>query len=993
MMAHLALYLFGPPRVELNNKLLAFDRRKAIALLAYLAITGEAHSRDALAALLWPDLDQQRARAALRRTLTALNKATIGDWLESNRQVIGFNNDESVWVDVHQFQKLIKGCLANDDSPCEDCQPHLAEAVTLYRDDFLAGFTLRDSPDFDEWQFFQAEQLRRDLANTLTYLVRCYQSQQAFGQAIHYAQRALALDPTSEPVHRQLMTLYAHANQPAAAIHQYQECVRLLKENLGLEPSPETVALYKAVQNQPERNPAPLPPPEMATLYNFPAQSTPFIGRRIELEEIAARLQNPGCRLLTLVGPGGIGKTRLVIQTALSYQDSFRDGIYFVPLAAVSSPDFLVAAIADSLGLTLDGRESPRPQLLNYLKNRRMLLVLDNFEHLVKKVDLLADILLQASRVTVLVTSRERMNIQGEWTFEIKGLPYPQADQVGQMEGYHAVALFLQSAHRIHSSFALSEEDKPHIIRICRLVEGMPLAIELAAAWVRLLSCREIADEIERMVNLQQSLDFLTTSLHDVPTRHRSLQAVFDHSWQLLTPEEQSTFKRLSVFRGGCHREAIEWVAEASLADLSALVDKSLLTRSQAGRYEMHELLKQFAVEKLRQTPDEADAVQARHCEFYATFLEQREEAMKGARQEEILAEISEEIENVRASWRWAVMKHNSREIARTVKSLGRFYSMYSRFKEGLDAFENALIVLRGRETGEQATLIGQLLAYQGWFLLRQGHYDQARIRLHQSIAIFTHLEDEANLAMPLQFMGILAGEVGDYEEGQQRLQESLNIFRRLGDEWEVAWTLSHLGYCLSKLEGGERTEARQILQESLEIYQNIGGKQGISIGLSNLGYVIYRLGDQAEAKQLLQESLTLRREIGYPRGIAVTLNNLGHVAGASGEFEVCKAYYFESLKIAQGIGAIPLALGALGGLAVPLVNEGRKTLACDLLALVLHHPASNKETRNRAMRFLNDAWETLTATMADKAKIPIPDYEREFERLVSQVLEEKPSI
>ena len=657
----------------------------------------------------------------------------------------------------------------------------------------------------------------------------------------------------------------------------------------------------------------------------------------------------------------------------------------------------MVAAIADGLNLTLDGREAPRPQLLNYLKNKRLLLILDNFEHLLKKVDLLADILLQASNVTMLVTSRERMNIQGEWTFEIKGLSYPHAGQIGQheqaaqVEAYHAVTLFLQSAQRVHSSFVQTDEDKAHIIRICRLVEGMPLAIELAAAWVRLLSCQEIADEIERMVNLQQSLDFLTTSLHDVPTRHRSLQAVFDHSWQLLTPDEKSTFRRLSVFRNGCHRQAIEWVTGASLAHLSALVDKSLLTRSQNGRYEMHQLLKQFAVEKLRQRPDEANTVQARHCEFYATFLEQREAAMKGARQEEMLAEIGEEIENVRASWRWAVMKHNSREIERTVKSLGRFYGMYSRFKEGFDAFESALIVLRAGETGEQASLIGQLLAYQGWFLLRQGHYSQARIRLQQSIAIFTRLADQVNLATPLQFMGILAGEVGDYEEGQRRLQESLNIFRHLEDEWEVAWTLSHLGYCLSKLEGGERTEARQLLQESLEIYRRIGGKQGISIGLSNLGYVIYRLGDYEEAKQLLQESLTLRREIGYPRGIAVTLNNLGHVAGASGDFEACKTYYFESLKIALGIGAIPLALGALGGLAVPLVNEGRKTLACDLLALVLHHPASNKETRNRTMRYLNAAWETLSAPMADKAQNPIPDHEREFSQLVGAVLETRP--
>ena len=209
------------------------NRRKAIALLAYLAITGEAHSRDALATLFWPELDQQRARAALRRTLTALNKAALGPWLNRNRQAIGFKNGANTWVDVHQFQNLIRDCMTNESLSCEDCQPHLAEAVKLYRDDFLNGFTLRDSPDFDEWQFFQAEQLRRELANTLANLVDCYQSQQAFKQAIHYARQALVLDPVSESIHRQLMTLYAQANQPSAATRQYQECVRLLKAELG----------------------------------------------------------------------------------------------------------------------------------------------------------------------------------------------------------------------------------------------------------------------------------------------------------------------------------------------------------------------------------------------------------------------------------------------------------------------------------------------------------------------------------------------------------------------------------------------------------------------------------------------------------------------------------------------------------------------------------------------------------------------------------------
>jgi tetratricopeptide (TPR) repeat protein len=465
------------------------------------------------------------------------------------------------------------------------------------------------------------------------------------------------------------------------------------------------------------------------------------------------------------------------------------------------------------------------------------------------------------------------------------------------------------------------------------------------------------------------------------------LRTVFEHSWRLLSPEEKRAFQKLSVFRGGCRREAIEWVTGATLPLLSALVDKSLLTRQASGRYEMHELLRQYAVEKLHQVPAEARETQKRHSEYYARFLQSQETLLKGAKHKEIFAEICDEIDNVRSSWQWAVAQKNTAEIAQMLKSLGRFYRMYCWFQEGVEAFGRAITELQATDPAGNRALLGQLLAHQGWFLMRQGLYAQAREVLQQSIAIFRNLGDEAEIAVPLQFLGILTSEVGEYTEAKQLLQESLAIYRKIDDQREIAWTLSNLGHCISNLEDGERIEAKQILQESLAIYKIIGDKQGVAIVLNNLGYVFYQLGEYPEAKQQFQESLVLRREIGYPRGIAVALNNLGHVSAALADYQAAKTYYAESLKITMDIQAIPLTLDALGGLAVPLAHEGETARALDLLTLALHHPAGNTDTRNRARHFFDHLKPDLSLEMMVFVETPVTDYAGTLKRLTTTIL------
>ena len=318
---------------------------------------------------------------------------------------------------------------------------------------------------------------------------------------------------------------------------------------------------------------------------NLPIQPTNFVGREDELKEIGTLLENPACKLVTLVGLRGTGKTRLALQMAAERIEEYSHGVYFVPLASTKSPDLLVSAIADALKFTFNSQEDPKVQLLNYFKEKSVLLVLDKFEELVERADILSDILQAAAKLRIIVTSQERLNLREEWVVEVGGLKYPPPGTVEGAEEYSALQLFLQGALRVKPDFSLTGEQAPHVVRICELTGGLPLGIELASAWTRIFSSREIAQEIER------SIDFLGGSLRDASGRAGSLRAVFEHSWSILSAEERDVFRKISVFRGGLRREAAQQVAGdpvsplALLTTLSSLLDKSLLRRTSSGRY------------------------------------------------------------------------------------------------------------------------------------------------------------------------------------------------------------------------------------------------------------------------------------------------------------------------------------------------------------------------------------------------------------------------
>ena len=888
------LRLLGSVQVERNEAPLeGFKSRKALALLGYLATQSHPVERGYLTSLFWPDKPEARARNNLSQILHNL-LSLWPDCLKSDRFTVQFSPGHNDWVDTAEFTQL-----TTKKDPVS-----LALATELYQADFMAGMYMDDCSEFEQWLRLEQESWRQQVKQVLCQLVAHYTGRNELDQALQYATRLLAIDPCQEDIHRRKMQLLVQSGQRSAALAQYETCCRILNEEVGVTPEAETVALYEQIRTgvlskeagpvdipAPALDSAPALAPTVLAFHNLPAQSTSFIGRETELAIIAKRLAEPACRLLTIIGLGGIGKTRLALEAATATQ-SFRDGVCFIPLASVRSTDFLISTIADTLNFPLYGRGDPKAQLMNFLSDKALLLVMDNFEHLLAGASLLADILERAPQVKILVTSRERLNLQEEWVLDLQGLPFPKGRGDGEIENYSAVQLFLQRAQQVRADFWLTYLEKRAIARICRLAEGMPLAIELAATWIRTFSCEDIATEIE------QNYNFLTTSLQNVPKRHRSLRAVFVHSWNLLSDKERCVYRKLSVFWGGFSRQSAEEVVGASATLLSALVDKSLLRWTAPDRYQIHELLRQYAADKLSKNPEDKLLVKAKHCEHYATFLQRQESCLKKGKQKEALEAISLEIDNIRAGWYWAVKHRRESEFETYCEALFLIHNVQSWFHEGEAVFRLAAQNLRQTSDRDCQTkkMLGKVLARQGVFCASLGRYDEARAIFEEGVAILEDPEIRQSSPLSLTYLGAIAWALGEYVEARQLCTESLAISWEMGDHWREALIYEYLGMIAISL--AEYEEAKDLAQRCLTIFREFGYRSGIAFSLNLYGIAARNLGAYEEAKQVCQESLAIAREIGDRWEEALSLQYLGMIAISQGQYREAKALARKSVAI-----------------------------------------------------------------------------------------------
>jgi len=642
----------------------------------------------------------------------------------------------------------------------------------------------------------------------------------------------------------------------------------------------------------PTRSTAPTPVQDNRRRHNLPVQATEFVGREQELTELEKLLADSKTRLVTILAPGGMGKTRLALKVADEALPNFPKGVYFVDLAPLDGADFILATIAEAIDFQFYPGGDPKQQLLDYLHDKKILLLMDNFEHVVEGASIVGEILRAAPGVKILVTSRERLNLSGEMIFLLTGMDFPDWETPEDALEYTAVKLFVQSARRVCLDFELKVEDLHHVARICRLVEGMPLGIVLAAAWVEVLTPREIVNEIEKC------LDFLETEMRDMPERHRSIRAVFDYSWELMSETEQQVFMKLSVFRGGFTRDAALGVTGATLHTLAGLVIKSLLRRNaESGRFTIHELLRQYAEGRL-DLADSVESVRDAHSAHYAEFLQQRELDLKGRRQTGALNEIEADIENIRAAWLWALYRKNEAAINPAVESLTLFCEMRSRFVEG----KELLWLGQGKFENDDANGViwGCLLrhAIEVWLLQEDAPaYDEAiRKKVEKNLASARQRGDKSEIASCLWTHGLLIHYSQNYIPAIPILEESYALYSALNDLYAMAKVADFLGaeYFMT----GQYEQANLFNTQSADLRRQIGDQFGLASVLHNIGSGALIKGLYRDAYEAWQHIGIIHAEIGSRTWLARNNLYLAWLAFLRGEFEQARASSAAALEI-----------------------------------------------------------------------------------------------
>jgi predicted ATPase/DNA-binding SARP family transcriptional activator len=838
MNASLQIFTFGGVRIFLNGiQLTEFPTRKVEALLVFLACTTQPYSRQQLAELLWDERSENQSLTNLRATLSRL-KQQLEPFLLISRHTIALRWDADIWVDSVEMLKYLNNI---DEHPSADQINHMEQAAALYQGDFLAGFYINESVGFENWLTGRKEYLRARILAALIQLVKLALERGDTEKGITHVLRALQLDPLREEAYQLYMLLLARTGQRAKALEQYHLCQALFKRELNMTPDAKTTELYEQILS------GKINVTSERRVSHLPAQTTPFVGRAAELTQIQRSLDSAECRLLSLIGMGGVGKTRLAYQTAQNNLYTFADGVWFISLVGLTSAQFLASSIASSLGLTLDASTNVRDSLFAFLSTRHLLLVMDNFEHLLDGAGeaalLLGDILAHAPRVKILVTSRERLNLYEEWFFQVQGLSYPEHFDP-QFERYGAVQLFIQGAQRVQPQFS-AQDHTESVLKICQLVEGLPLALELSTYWLKIMSCEQLANELDKNITL------LSSSFRNFPERHSSIQLIFEYSWQHLSAEEQEILTKLSVFHGSFDAQAVQKVAQATFPELNSLHTASLIRfDAEHNRYSIHELIRRLSEDRLQAR----EATHRAHLEYYVQFSAQAEERLMGAHESEWHEKIDLELDNIRAALAWAYEHKLRMEILLLAVQLYRFWRIRSYLAEGYQWIERGL---------DQTTPI------------------------------------EGNLhAKTLGRMAALSNLMGKYDQTIAYYQQALSLARKQGNPERQAATLNGLGVVASQRQDYQL--ARTYYQECLDICRAHNIPRLLCVGLLNLSVGYHEEGDYAQARTLLFEALALARELGNPQNIADVLNNLSGVAYEQEDYGLATQYLEESLALYQ---------------------------------------------------------------------------------------------
>lgn len=922
-MSRLNFSLLGRLQIE-HRRLgtITLTNRKAIALLAYLLIESDhAHSREFLLGLLWPDLPTAAAQNNLRVTWAYLQKA-LGTsdsdeqpHLIGNRLTLRFNPLSDHELDVTRFRALIESCRRHphpDPRDCWDCAARLTQALDLVSGDFLDEFSLANSLQFDEWLLMQRQQFHTQATAALEQLAAFHEHAGQLAEAERATRRLLEFDPLNESAHRHLMRVLARADQRNAALDVYETYRRVLAAELGLTPAVETVMLAEQIR-------ALAPLESHSTQAALPPALTRFFGRQQESARLVDLLSRRTVRLVTLTGAGGVGKTRLALEVAHRMAGVFAHDICLVELAGIADEGAVDDAVAAALRLPSNAGRSSTAAIVDYLRDKTLLLVLDNCEHLVKACARLVQTLCRAAAgLTVLATSRIPLHLAEEHVVRLEPLATPAINgaerlTVADSLRFESVQLFANRAAQSLLHFTLTDANVLAVARICQQLDGIPLAIEIAAAQVRVLPIEAIAER------LGQRFAWLNKRTVETIPRQRTLQTLIDWSYGLLSNQGRSALRRLAVFAGGWTLEAAEAVCvprEPCAEVLAELVDHSLVvfgTDAEHRRYGMHETIRQFAQEQLRGSEQEAGVLEL-HARYYAQLVSQAAENRAGQPLPARLHTLQDDHDNLRRAFEW-LLNHDRQQALSLVAQLGtelNFWELGGFFQEGRRWLQRALDGREGSVSPQRAQALlaaadlssaisdfdyGLQCARQAQQLSQQlgdqrGEID-ARLKYCELAILAGELADlqaqaEEALRMAERFfytagiakarlvLGTIVYNAGEDQAAIQHVLPSIALWRELERPFDLATALNRLAGALLGIH--EYTAAQQAYEESLDIYQSLGYRRGVALVTQNLGHVAYQLGDYARARALFCDGLRIRRDLGLQRGYAYSFEFIADV-------------------------------------------------------------------------------------------------------------------